>query len=120
MTITYLTTTHFAFFALISLGVFALQVLAEEPGHGNDYGRTGLMGMRGNIEWESLLQGDGLEGWKDTGPDEGAWSRDGDTIVSKTEDAGDLPPSMCPHPELGYGCGERFGDRFRCRWAIAQ
>ena len=33
---------------------------------------------------------------------------------------GDLPPSMCPHPELGYGCGERFGDRFRCRWAIAQ
>ena len=32
----------------------------------------------------------------------------------------DLPPSMCPHPELGYGCGERFGDRFRCRWAIAQ
>ena len=34
--------------------------------------------------------------------------------------SGDLPPSMCPHPELGYGCGERFGDRFRCRWAIAQ
>ena len=44
------------------------------------------------------------------------------TILNSTlaRCATDLPPSMCPHPELGYGCGERFGDRFRCRWAIAQ
>ncbi len=40
--------------------------------------------------------------------------------VQRINHARDLPPSMCPHPELGYGCGERFGDRFRCRWAIAQ
>ena len=41
-------------------------------------------------------------------------------VLEGEGDPRDLPPSMCPHPELGYGCGERFGDRFRCRWAIAQ
>jgi hypothetical protein len=35
--------------------------------------------MRGHIEWESLLHGDGLERW--TAGEEGAWSREGDTIV---------------------------------------
>jgi len=33
---------------------------------------------------------------------------------------GDLPPLMCPHPELGCGCGKRLGDRFRCGWFVAQ
>lgn len=32
----------------------------------------------------------------------------------------DLPPLMCPHPELGCGCGKRLGDRFRCGWFVAQ
>ena len=87
MTITDPITIHLAIFAF-SLGAFALQVHAEEPGPEKDYGRTGLRGLRGNIEWESLLHGDGLEGWKATGPEEDAWSRDGDTIVSKTGDEG--------------------------------
>ena len=30
-----------------------------------------------------------------------------------------LPPLVCPHPELGCGCGERLGDRFRYGWTIA-
>jgi hypothetical protein len=57
---------------LLSLLV-SLPAAAEGPASENDYGRTHLGGMRGHIEWESLLQGDGLAGW--TAGEEGAWSR---------------------------------------------
>ena len=90
MATTCLITTHFALFAFLSLGVCALQALAEEPGPENDYGRSGLGGMRGSIEWESLLKGDALDGWERAGQpfDPDAWSRNDDTIISETGDDG--------------------------------
>jgi hypothetical protein len=48
---------------LVSLLV-SLPTDAEEPTSENDYGRTHLNGMRGDIEWEPLLHGDGLDGWR--------------------------------------------------------
>jgi len=56
----------------------SLPTAAEERTPKNDYGRPHIGGMRGHIEWESLLHGDGLDGWADG--KEGAWSRKGDTI----------------------------------------
>ncbi len=35
--------------------------------------------MRGKIAWETLLEGDGLDGW--TAAEEGVWSREGNTII---------------------------------------
>lgn len=46
---------------------------------GADCSRSQLGGMRGNIVWESLLEGDGLDGW--TTEEEGGWTREGNTIV---------------------------------------
>lgn len=63
--------------------VFALWVslpaTAAEQVSSNDYGRTHIGGMRGHIEWESLLSGNGLEGWETKKKE--VWSREGNTIV---------------------------------------
>lgn len=59
---------------------------AIASGHGDapdmamDYGRGRIVGMKGRIEWESMLHGDGLDGWEAT--DTQTWSRDGDAILS--------------------------------------
>jgi len=51
-------------------------------------GRTEIGGSQGAIEWESFLQGEGLDGW-DVNDDPwtpGAWSREGDTIIAESGD----------------------------------
>lgn len=48
---------------------------------GGDYGRARIGGMKGRIAWESMLQGEGLEGW--TPGDKRVWSREGDTVIAK-------------------------------------
>ena len=67
--------------ALLSFVVLAMSVAAEELHSGNDYGRATL---GGSIEWESLLDGEGLDGWtvNDDPWTAGAWSREGDTIIA--------------------------------------
>jgi len=65
-------------YLLMSL-LASLPAAAEERASENDYGRAHIGGMRGHIEWESLLHGDGLDGWASR--EEGAWSRQGDAIV---------------------------------------
>ncbi len=47
----------------------------------DDYGRARIGGMKGRITWESMLQGEGLEGWKPG--NQAVWSREGDTIIAK-------------------------------------
>jgi hypothetical protein len=58
-------------------------------GFDNDYGRSEIGGMNGPIKWESLLEGDGLDGWENQTP---VWSRDGETIVVASEDSGNVGP----------------------------
>ena len=51
----------------------------DRPVPEDDYGRARIGGMRGAIEWESMLHGEGLKGWK---PGDGrVWSREGDTVI---------------------------------------
>jgi hypothetical protein len=56
-----------------------------DPGPRNTYGRDRLGGMRGEINWQSLLSGEGLDGWtarrSDNFPD--GWSWEGDTVVGQ-------------------------------------
>ncbi len=56
----------------------------------NDYGRPKIGGSQGSIEWESLLQGEGLDRWEINGTpwSSDVWRRDGDTIIG---DAADSP-----------------------------
>jgi hypothetical protein len=70
---------------LMGLVALAVSVAAEKPSAENDYGRAQL---GGKIEWESLLQGEGLDGWEVNGDPwtPGAWSREGDTIVADVGD----------------------------------
>ena len=51
----------------------------DQIGSEADYGRAKIGGMHGAIKWESMLHGDGLEGWKPD--DERIWSREGDTVI---------------------------------------
>lgn len=55
----------------------------------NDYGRAQIGGNRGPIRWESLLHGDGLEGWRtpDAPGPPPVWSRDGDALVRAADGA---------------------------------
>lgn len=73
--------------ALALLPAQALQ--AEAPGPDNDYGRPTIGGSQGAIGWESLLVGEGLEGWEVQGepwaPD--AWRREGRTLIAATGDS---------------------------------
>ena len=66
--------------------MLATQVFADsDPGPRNNYGRDKLGGMKGAIKWESLLHGDGLDGWRDTQGEQypDAWTRDGNAIVGQ-------------------------------------
>jgi hypothetical protein len=63
---------------------------AAEPGPDNDYGRSEIGGSQGSIAWESLLQGEGLDGW-DVNQEpwsRDAWEREVDAIIA---DVGDSP-----------------------------
>lgn len=60
--------------------------MAEAPGPENDYGRAEIGGMDGPIRWESLLEGDGLEGW-DIKAEDPIWSRDNDAVVVSSGDS---------------------------------
>lgn len=57
----------------------------EAPGPRNNLGRDKLGGIKGDITWQSLLQGDSLDGWiahqSPNYPD--GWRREGDTVVGK-------------------------------------
>lgn len=62
----------------------------DETGPEDDFGRPRLGGMEGKILWNSLLQGDDLEGWTETEvplensspPERGTtWKREGPAIV---------------------------------------
>ncbi len=77
-------TVYVGVLLIVSLFV-SLSTAAEEPATENDYGRAHIGGMRGHIEWESLLHGDGLDGW--TAGEGGAWSRQGDTIVVSSDES---------------------------------
>lgn len=71
---------------LVAAGLLAITcpVKAGEPSSENDYGRSKL----GGIQWESLLTGNGIDGWavgeKPWVAD--AWWREGNTIVAATQD----------------------------------
>lgn len=52
----------------------------DRPGSEDNYGRARIGGMTGRIMWESMLAGEGLEGW--TPGDEKVWSRDGDAVIA--------------------------------------
>lgn len=67
---------HRIYIRLLSL--VALQC-RQGPTAANDYSRSQLGGIRGKIVWESLLEGDGLDGW--TTEEEDGWTREGNTIV---------------------------------------
>ncbi len=55
-------------FAIVAFLGLALPVAGEnEPGPGNDYGRSRIGGMTGAIEWEWLLHGTGLDDWTESG-----------------------------------------------------
>ncbi len=73
--------TGIALMGLVAMVAFAG---AEEPGPENDYGRTDMGGSQGVIKWESLLVGEGLDGWDVNGDPwtPAAWSREGDTIMA--------------------------------------
>ncbi len=76
-------------FAVIALLGFSSPIVAEnEPGPENDYGRADISGSQGSIVWESLLHGDGLDGWKAEGAPwtPTAWARKGDTVIADVGD----------------------------------
>ena len=63
------------------LSIVSPEAADEQPGSEEDYGRSRIGGMTGRIHWESMLTGDGLEGWKPG--NEAVWSREGDTIIAR-------------------------------------
>ncbi len=62
---------------------------AAVPGSVDDYGRSNLGGSQGSIEWETLLHGEGFDGWEVNGDpwSDDAWRREGDTIISEVADS---------------------------------
>lgn len=63
------------------LSIVSPEAADEQPGSEEDYGRSRIGGMTGRIHWESMLTGDGLEGWRPG--DEKVWSREDDTIIAR-------------------------------------
>jgi hypothetical protein len=65
---------------ILSTYLFIL-LLTSSTGHAEQkyYDRGKLNGMRGSIEWESMLQTNGLGGWTTSNMD--VWSRQGDQIT---------------------------------------
>ncbi len=73
---------------LVALIAMAGSIGAAERGPENDYGRPKLGGSQGVIEWKSLLQGEGLDGWEVNGQPwaTDAWRREGNTIIAEVGD----------------------------------
>ena len=63
------------------LSVMSPATADDQPGSADDYGRARIGGMTGRIKWESMIQGEGLKGWKPG--DERVWSREGDTVIAR-------------------------------------
>ena len=74
-----MTASAVLFLALALLSVISPAGADDRPVSEDDYGRARIGGMRGAIEWESMLHGEGLKGWKPG--DERVWSREGDTVI---------------------------------------
>ena len=74
-----MTASAVLFLALALLSVISPAGADDRPVSEDDYGRARIGGMRGAIEWESMLHGEGLKGWKPG--DERVWSREGDTVT---------------------------------------
>ena len=64
----------------------------NESGPEDDFGRAGLGGMEGDIAWEPLLRGEGLDGWREvdvplansTPAERGlSWTRNGNAVLGK-------------------------------------
>lgn len=66
-----------------TLLLVAAGTCAAATADGDDYGRAHIGGMKGPIMWESLLEGDGLGGWRAVHSDLEVWSREGDAIVAR-------------------------------------
>lgn len=66
----------------------------SDPGPDNDYGRSHPGSL--TIPWQTLLSGEGLDGWETTAS-AGEWSRDGDTLI------GQLDGKRKPHLYQGSG-----------------
>ena len=59
----------------------------DEYGPKNDFGREVIMNSDGDpVTWQSMLQGDGLDGWDGHNPK--AWVRDGDSISGDSPKGG--------------------------------
>ena len=87
------TVTGFTGLCLTALFSWALPA-AGEVGPADDYGRAQIGGNQGRIQWESLLHGNSLEGWRTPGASAPPpiWSRDGNTLVCAAE--GTHPPRI--------------------------
>lgn len=72
---------RFVYVCLITF-LFAMSTVDAGSGAGDDYGRSRPDGLI--IPWQSLLQGNGLEGWL-AAASSGGWSRDGDAIVGQLD-----------------------------------
>ena len=75
--------------ALLFVLLSAVNAAGEAPSFENDYGRSEIGGSQGGIPWESMLQGDGLEGWHASQAPftPSVWRREGDAIVADTGEA---------------------------------
>lgn len=68
-------------FILILQSAMTPAFASGRPNSEDDYGRARIGGMTGMITWESMLQGEGLEGW--TPGNERVWSREGETVIAE-------------------------------------
>ena len=71
-----------ALFVCLLVLLFPVSTIDAESGARDDYGRSRPDGLI--IPWQSLLQGNGLEGWGPTASS-GAWARDGDAVIGNLD-----------------------------------
>ncbi|MDE3259696.1 MAG: DUF1080 domain-containing protein [Gemmatimonadota bacterium] len=76
-----MTASTVLFFILILQSGMTPAFASDRLNPEDDYGRARIGGMKGRITWESMLYGEGLEGWKPG--KEAVWSREGDTIIAQ-------------------------------------
>lgn len=78
------------FVAIVILGLAPSVTGDDNLRSEDDYGRAGISGSQGRIVWESLLHGDGLDGWEAEGAPwtPTAWSREGDTVIADVGSGG--------------------------------
>ena len=74
--------SHFFMLGVLAILLAPKPSLEAAPGPEDDYGRSRPGGLI--IPWQSLLHGEGLDGWSTTAPS-GEWSRDGDTVVGNLD-----------------------------------